>query len=91
MCVQIVRALEGDASLEDLHEGVKPGHSALFGSSGSSEYDNTSYQTDLKKFMKKTGLSSQDFTSSEHGMTGEFIHSGGESQEIRPRSRGQTP
>ncbi|CAD6204674.1 unnamed protein product [Miscanthus lutarioriparius] len=34
---QIVRALEGDASLEDLHQdGVKPGQSVLF-SGGSSD------------------------------------------------------
>ncbi|XP_066343722.1 proline-rich receptor-like protein kinase PERK7 [Miscanthus floridulus] len=33
---QIVRALEGDASLEDLHQdGVKPGQSVLFSSGGS--------------------------------------------------------
>nr|XP_027101551.1 putative proline-rich receptor-like protein kinase PERK6 [Coffea arabica]XP_027108656.1 putative proline-rich receptor-like protein kinase PERK6 [Coffea arabica] len=83
---QIVRALEGDVSLEDLNEGVKPGHSALFGSSSSSEYD-SSYHTDLKKFMKKTGLSSQEFTSSEHG---EYAHSSGESQEIHPRTRSRS-
>lgn len=88
MYVQIVRALEGDASLEDLNEGVKPGHSAMFSSTSSSEYD-SSYQTDLKRFMRKTGLSSQEFTS---GETGEYLHSSGDqSQEIRPRSRGQTP
>lgn len=77
-------------SLEDLSEGVKPGHSAVF-SSGSSEYDGSYSQLDMKKFRAKAGtLSSQEFTSSEHGMTGEFVHSsGGESQEYR--SRGHTP
>ncbi|XP_015166250.1 proline-rich receptor-like protein kinase PERK4 [Solanum tuberosum] len=75
---QIVRALEGDVSLDDLNEGMKKSPStAMFGSSESSEYDGGSY--DLKKF-KKSGMSSQEFTSSEHG-TGEFVHSGGESQE----------
>uniref|UniRef100_A0ACD5X7S4 Uncharacterized protein n=1 Tax=Avena sativa TaxID=4498 RepID=A0ACD5X7S4_AVESA len=33
---QIVRALEGDMSLEDLNEGVRPGQSVLFGEAGSS-------------------------------------------------------
>ncbi|GMP48193.1 hypothetical protein CsSME_00015633 [Camellia sinensis var. sinensis] len=83
---QIVRALEGDASLDDLiTDGVKPGHSSVFGSSGS-EYD-SSYNLDGKRF-KKNALSSQEFTSSEHGVTGEFrvhssLSSNGDSQEIR--------
>ncbi|KAL3515180.1 hypothetical protein ACH5RR_022082 [Cinchona calisaya] len=88
---QIVRALEGDVSLDDLNEGVKHGHSSMYGSSGSSEYDSSYQQADLKKFMKKTGLSSQEFASDEHGITGELVHSSGESQETHPRSRGQTP
>ncbi|GFY89677.1 protein kinase superfamily protein [Actinidia rufa] len=46
---QIMRALEGGVSLEDLSEGVKPGHSTVFGSSGSSEYDG-SYTSEMKKF-----------------------------------------
>ncbi|XP_051178012.1 proline-rich receptor-like protein kinase PERK4 isoform X3 [Lolium perenne] len=33
---QIVRALEGGMSLEDLNEGVRPGQSVLFGEAGSS-------------------------------------------------------
>ncbi|KAA8545963.1 hypothetical protein F0562_020586 [Nyssa sinensis] len=76
---QIVRALEGDVSLEDLNEGVKPGHSSVFGSgsSGGTDYDGNS-STDIKKF-RKVALSSQEFTSSEHGLTGE-------SQEMRRRS-----
>ncbi|XP_073034715.1 proline-rich receptor-like protein kinase PERK15 [Primulina eburnea] len=71
---QIVRALEGDVSLEDLNEGVRPGHSRMFGSNGGSEYDTGSY-TDLRRFKKVDGMSSQEFTSSsEHGLTGEFVH-----------------
>lgn len=82
--LQIERALEGDVSLDDLNEGGRHGNSAMF--SSSSEYDGASY-SDLKRF-KKAGMSSQEFTSSEHGFTGEFVHSGGNSQEIRPtRSR----
>ncbi|KAG8364327.1 hypothetical protein BUALT_Bualt19G0117200 [Buddleja alternifolia] len=77
---QIVRALEGDVSLDDLNDGVKPG-SALFGSSSSSDYD-------LKKFGKGGALSSQEFSSSEHGVTGEYVHSNdGNSQEIGTRTR----
>lgn len=70
-------------SLDDLNEGMKKSHSAMFGSGESSEYDGGSY--DLKKF-KKSGMSSQEFTSSEHG-TGEFVHSGGESQEHGQKKR----
>ncbi|KAL6893979.1 hypothetical protein ACP4OV_008077 [Aristida adscensionis] len=35
---QIVRALEGDMSLEDLNEGVRPGRSMTFGASSSGAY-----------------------------------------------------
>ncbi|KAK4491388.1 hypothetical protein RD792_002131 [Penstemon davidsonii] len=83
---QIVRALEGDVSLEDLNEGVKTVNSALFGSSGSSEYG--SY-TDINRMRKAGALSSQEFTSSEHGLTGEFVHDG-VSQEIRPNPGSHT-
>ena len=48
--VQVVRALEGDVSLEDLNEGVRPGHSRLFGSYSSSDYDSGQYNEDMKKF-----------------------------------------
>ncbi|XP_068653771.1 proline-rich receptor-like protein kinase PERK4 [Aristolochia californica] len=53
---QIVRALEGDVSMEDLNEGVRPGQSSVF-SSSSSDYDTTSYNADLKK-MRKMALGS---------------------------------
>ncbi|XP_074573940.1 proline-rich receptor-like protein kinase PERK15 [Curcuma longa] len=49
---QIVRALEGDMSLEDLNEGVRPGHSRFFSSYGSSDYDSIQYNEDMKKFRK---------------------------------------
>lgn len=79
---QIVRALEGDVSLEDLNEGVKAANRGLHGSSGSSEYESGSY-SDLKK-IGKTGLSSQEFNSSEHRYTGEYVHSSaGNSQEFQ--------
>ncbi|KZV17742.1 hypothetical protein F511_01551 [Dorcoceras hygrometricum] len=71
---QIVRALEGDVSLEDLNEGVRPGHSGMFGSNSGSEYDSGSH-SDLRRFKKVDGMSSQEYTSSgEHGLTGEFVH-----------------
>uniref|UniRef100_A0A0D9VRG8 non-specific serine/threonine protein kinase n=1 Tax=Leersia perrieri TaxID=77586 RepID=A0A0D9VRG8_9ORYZ len=46
---QIVRALEGDASLDDLNEGVKPGQSMMF--SSGSEYD-SGYASNISKFRK---------------------------------------
>ncbi|KAK8955377.1 Proline-rich receptor-like protein kinase PERK1 [Platanthera guangdongensis] len=54
---RIVRALEGDASLEDLHDGVKPGHSSVYGSYGSSDYDAMQYSEDMRKFRKMAFLS----------------------------------
>ncbi|KAA8523117.1 hypothetical protein F0562_009540 [Nyssa sinensis] len=35
---QVVRALEGDVSLSDLNEGIRPGHSTAYNSYGSSDY-----------------------------------------------------
>ncbi|CAO2175180.1 unnamed protein product [Urochloa humidicola] len=51
---QVVRALEGDVSLDDLNEGVRPGHSRFLGSysSSASDYDSNQYKEDLKKFRK---------------------------------------
>ncbi|CDY66134.1 BnaCnng49640D [Brassica napus] len=66
---QIVRALEGEVSLDVLYEGVKPGHSNIYGTSGtSSDYSQTSYNADMKKF-RQIALSSQDFQSSEEAVT----------------------
>lgn len=65
--MQIVRALEGDSSLEDLNEGMKPGQSMAFGSSnGSSDYDSTSYTSNMRKFHR-AALASHDFGSSDYG------------------------
>ncbi|KAJ4842043.1 Proline-rich receptor-like protein kinase perk4 [Turnera subulata] len=76
---QIVRALEGDVSLEDLNEGTKPGQSAYFGGGGSttSEYDASSYNSDLKRF-RQLALSSQEFSS-------ELGTSSGDSREMQKR------
>lgn len=68
---QIVRALEGDVSLEDLNEGVKPGQSSVYSSTGSSDYDTSSYNADMKKF-RKMALTSQEYASSEYGATSEY-------------------
>ncbi|KAM7251780.1 hypothetical protein ACFE04_023663 [Oxalis oulophora] len=73
---QIVRALEGESSLEDLNEGVKPGHSTIYGSTGSSEYSQKSYQSDLKKFK-------QMLSSTELPTTNELGSS--DSREMPPR------
>ncbi|CAA7043869.1 unnamed protein product [Microthlaspi erraticum] len=57
---QIVRAFEGNISLDDLTEGVTPGHSTIYSLDGSSDYSSTQYKEDLKKF-KKMALESQTF------------------------------
>ncbi|MED6167838.1 Proline-rich receptor-like protein kinase perk1 [Stylosanthes scabra] len=40
---QIARALEGDASLEDLNDGVKPGHSRSYSSRERTDYETAQY------------------------------------------------
>ncbi|KAI3893128.1 hypothetical protein MKW98_028630 [Papaver atlanticum] len=85
---QIVRALEGDVSLEDLNEGARPGQSSMF-SSGSSEYDTSMYNTDMKNF-RKTALASQELgTSSEFAHTSDSgnhqASSSADSREMRDR------
>ena len=65
--------MEGDVSLDDLNEGVRPGHSRFMGSHTSSEYDTSQYNEDLKKFRKMAlgtssfQVSQQTQSSSEHG------------------------
>ncbi|MFS7982455.1 putative protein kinase RLK-Pelle-PERK-1 family [Helianthus anomalus] len=60
---QVVRALEGDVSLSDLNEEIRPGSS--FGSHGSSDYDAGQYNEDMVKF-RKMALSTQEYASSEY-------------------------
>lgn len=62
---QVVRALEGDVSLDSLNEGVRPGHSTVYSSYGSSDYDTGHYNEDMKKF-RKMALESQEHGSSEY-------------------------
>ncbi|KAK4792191.1 hypothetical protein SAY86_022626 [Trapa natans] len=61
---KVVRALEGDASISDLSEGVRPGHSTLY----SSDYGTRQYNDDLKKF-RKMALAGQEYGSSEYSET----------------------
>ncbi|TVU22970.1 hypothetical protein EJB05_32694 [Eragrostis curvula] len=68
---QVVRALEGDVSLDDLNEGVRPGHSRFMGSYSSSDYDTGQYNEDLKKF-KKMALGSSGLQSSQQTPTSEY-------------------
>ncbi|CAH8385863.1 unnamed protein product [Eruca vesicaria subsp. sativa] len=68
---QIVRALEGDASLDDLNE-VKPGQSSYLGRGSSSNYDSSTYSADMRK-VRKVALDSHDYgASSEYGNTSEY-------------------
>ncbi|CAD5184136.1 unnamed protein product [Musa acuminata subsp. malaccensis] len=62
---QVIRALEGDVSLEDLNEGIRPGHSRFYGSYGSSDYDSNQYNEDMKKF-RKMALTTQEYTGGDH-------------------------
>lgn len=55
--------MEGDTSLDDLHDGMKPGHSQFVGSS--SDYDSSSYNEDMMKF-RKMALQSNDYQSSQY-------------------------
>ncbi|KAL6551871.1 hypothetical protein OROGR_008025 [Orobanche gracilis] len=69
---QIVRALDGDSSLEDLNECVKPGQSQAFNSNGNiGTYDTGAYNADMMKFRKMV-MSSQEFSSTEYGATSEY-------------------
>ncbi|XP_051148886.1 proline-rich receptor-like protein kinase PERK1 [Andrographis paniculata] len=69
---QVVRALEGDVSLSDLNEGIRPGHSNVYSSYGSSDYDADQYNEDMKRF-RKMALASQE-------------HGGGSDQYSNPTS-----
>ncbi|TYI21979.1 hypothetical protein ES332_A06G075600v1 [Gossypium tomentosum] len=60
---QIVRALEGDASLSDLNEGVTPGQSSVYSSYESSDYDTNQYNEDMKRF-RRMALDTQEYAAS---------------------------
>lgn len=66
---QIVRALEGDSSLDDLTDGVKPGQSTYF--SSGSEYDSGSYASNMNRF-RKMALESNAYSDEYSGITSEY-------------------
>ncbi|CAL0312477.1 unnamed protein product [Lupinus luteus] len=72
---QIVRALEGDATLEDLSDGNKNGNNTAYGSShGNSDYDSAQYKRDMTKF-RKLALETQEHggaSSDYNGVTSEY-------------------
>ena len=54
--MQIVRALEGDMSLEDLNEGMRPGQSMVFGTvetGGSISEASGSYAFDMDRIIQE--------------------------------------
>ncbi|CAA3013341.1 proline-rich receptor kinase PERK1 [Olea europaea subsp. europaea] len=61
---QVVTALEGDVSLSDLNEGIRPRHSTVYISYGSSNYDIVQYNKDMKIF-RKMALASKDYVCSD--------------------------
>lgn len=69
---QVVRALEGNLSLSDLNEGIVPGHSRAYSPYGSSDYDTSQYQEDLKKFRMMALESQEQATSEFSGPTSEY-------------------
>ncbi|KAL0427034.1 UNVERIFIED_CONTAM: Proline-rich receptor-like protein kinase PERK1 [Sesamum latifolium] len=86
---QVVRALEGDVSLSDLNEGIRPGHSTVYSSYGSSDYDTVQYNEDMKKF-RKMALGSQEYGSSGQysNPTSEYgLNPSGSSSEGQQQSR----
>ncbi|KAE8718798.1 Proline-rich receptor-like protein kinase PERK5 [Hibiscus syriacus] len=62
---QIVRALEGESSLSDLNEGMRPGQSNVYSSYGSSDFDASQYNEDMKNFRRALG-------SQEYGASNEY-------------------
>ncbi|KAF3664308.1 Proline-rich receptor-like protein kinase PERK13 [Capsicum annuum] len=81
---QIMKALDGDSSLEDMDGGAKQG---AFDSSGSSDsYDTGAYNADMIKFRKMMMTSTEEFNSSEYGATSDYglnpSSSSGDSSEL---------
>lgn len=91
---QIVLALEGNIPLDDLNEGMRPGHRATHSSHGSMDYDasydSTQYKEDLIKF-RKMALQSVDVTSECSGPSIEFgIQPSGSSSEGQQKPSGSS-
>ncbi|KAH0469173.1 hypothetical protein IEQ34_002405 [Dendrobium chrysotoxum] len=68
---QIVRALEGDASLEELNEGMRPGQSMLF--SSGSDYDSDLYASNMRR-IRRTDLTSPEYSGDYSGPIAEYEH-----------------
>ncbi|XP_048605515.1 proline-rich receptor-like protein kinase PERK1 [Brassica napus] len=67
---QIVRGLEGNVSLSDLNEGIRPGDSNKYSSyGGSTDYDSRQYNDEMKK-VRKMALGTQGYNT-----TGEYSNS----------------
>ncbi|KAK1421009.1 hypothetical protein QVD17_23045 [Tagetes erecta] len=82
---QVVRALEGDMSLSDLDDGVKPGHSSVY--NGSSDYDTAQYNEDMIKF-RKMALGTQEYASTEYSQpTSEYGFNPSASSNEGPNTR----
>lgn len=63
LSAKVVRALEGDATLEELNDGVRPGQSSVYASYSSSDYDDGQYKEDMRRF-RKLALTSEEFAAS---------------------------
>ncbi|XP_010465995.1 PREDICTED: putative proline-rich receptor-like protein kinase PERK6 [Camelina sativa] len=88
---QIVRALEGDATLDDLNEAGKQGQSSYLGRGSSSDYDSSTYSADMKKF-RKVALDSHEYgASSEYGNTSEYGLDSEENRRGGPNNNKTTP
>ncbi|XP_071914158.1 proline-rich receptor-like protein kinase PERK15 isoform X2 [Coffea arabica] len=71
---QIVHALDGDSSLEDLNNGPKQNQKGGFGSQGAVEsqtYDTRMYNADMNRFRKMI-MNTQEYNSSEFGATSDY-------------------
>uniref|UniRef100_A0A7N0TB95 non-specific serine/threonine protein kinase n=1 Tax=Kalanchoe fedtschenkoi TaxID=63787 RepID=A0A7N0TB95_KALFE len=83
---QIVRALEGDVSLSDLNEGIRPGNSTMF--SGSSDLDSNYNYNEQMKALRKAVYESNEYGSSEYGLNPSGSSS--EGQKTREMEMGTT-
>ncbi|KAF8119059.1 hypothetical protein N665_0001s0115 [Sinapis alba] len=101
---QIVRALEGNVSLSDINEGIRPGHSNVYSSyGGSTGYDSSQYNDGMKK-LTKMAIGTQEYNttgeysnpSCHHGLCPSCSSSEGETtremeiEEIKRTSQGYT-
>ncbi|PKA48504.1 Proline-rich receptor-like protein kinase PERK4 [Apostasia shenzhenica] len=68
---QIVRALEGDVSLEDLNKGMRPGQSMLF--SSGSDYDSDLYASNMRR-IRRVALASPEYSGDYSGPIAEYGH-----------------